>query len=48
MYFQEGCTEELDYSIKRLVKGLASSRESARQGFSVALCQVCVVLIIKP
>ncbi|CAC5414026.1 POL5 [Mytilus coruscus] len=33
-------SEELEYSVKRLVKGLASSRETARQGFSVALCQI--------
>lgn len=35
-----GISEELQYSISRLVKGLASSRQSARHGFSVALCQV--------
>ncbi|XP_063396330.1 myb-binding protein 1A-like isoform X3 [Mytilus trossulus] len=33
-------SQELEYSVKRLVKGLASSRETARQGFSVALCQI--------
>ncbi|XP_061196291.1 myb-binding protein 1A-like protein [Saccostrea echinata] len=32
--------EELQYSINRLVKGLASNRQSARHGFSVALCQI--------
>ncbi|KAJ8312866.1 hypothetical protein KUTeg_010239 [Tegillarca granosa] len=31
---------DLKYSVNRLVKGLASSRESARQGYSVALCQI--------
>lgn len=35
-----GISEELQYSISRLVKGLASSRQSARHGFSVALCQI--------
>ncbi|XP_062578911.1 myb-binding protein 1A-like protein [Saccostrea cucullata] len=32
--------EELQYSINRLIKGLASNRQSARHGFSVALCQI--------
>ncbi|XP_078335491.1 myb-binding protein 1A-like protein [Crassostrea virginica] len=37
----ESCiSDELQYSINRLVKGLASSRQSARHGFSVALCQI--------
>lgn len=31
-------TSEADYALLRLVKGLASSRESARQGFSTCLC----------
>ncbi|KAL5015716.1 hypothetical protein ScPMuIL_005305 [Solemya velum] len=41
---KQGSSEELcgdfQYSVHRLVKGLASGRESARQGFSVALCQL--------
>ena len=28
------------YAVNRLVKGLASSRECARQGFAAALCQL--------
>lgn len=32
--------EDLQYSLKRLIRGLASSRESARLGFSVALTEV--------
>lgn len=28
-----------DYTLKRLVRGLSSSRDSARQGFSACLCQ---------
>ncbi|MCO5555795.1 hypothetical protein L7F22_009340 [Adiantum nelumboides] len=31
---------DLVYAIKRLIKGLASHRESARLGFSVALCEL--------
>eukprot|EP01041_Mallomonas_annulata_P007333 gene7333-14962_t len=31
---------DIDYALKRLVRGLSSSRESARQGFAVCLCQV--------
>lgn len=30
----------MEYSLKRLVKGLASSREGARQGFALALTEV--------
>ncbi|KAL3856389.1 hypothetical protein ACJMK2_011156 [Sinanodonta woodiana] len=33
-------SQELKYTVNRLVKGLASSRKWARLGFSVALCQV--------
>ena len=29
---------EVTYAVKRLVKGLASSREGSRQGFTLALC----------
>ena len=32
--------KETDYTLKRLVRGLASSRDAARQGFSVALTSV--------
>lgn len=31
-----------DYAIQRLVRGLSSSRDSARQGFSACLCQFLV------
>ena len=30
---------DCDYTMKRLVRGLSSSRDSARQGFSACLCQ---------
>ena len=30
---------EREYGLKRLVKGLASSRDSARQGFAACLCE---------
>lgn len=36
----------LSYAIKRLVKGLASCRECARQGFALALTQVWTSLVI--
>lgn len=32
---------DVSYSIRRLVRGLASPRESSRLGFSVALTEVC-------
>eukprot|EP01031_Cornospumella_fuschlensis_P029969 gene29969-36195_t len=33
--------EEYDnYTVERLIKGLASSRDAARQGFSIVLCEV--------
>ena len=32
------------YTIKRLVRGLGSSREGARQGYAVALTEVCHAL----
>lgn len=32
-----------DYTLKRLVRGLSSSRDSARQGFSACLCQFLAV-----
>jgi DNA polymerase phi len=35
---------DVAYSIRRLIRGLASPRESSRLGFSVALTEVCVSL----
>ncbi|XP_069136083.1 myb-binding protein 1A-like protein [Argopecten irradians] len=32
--------KDLKYTLRRLIKGVSSNRKSARQGFSVALCQV--------
>ena len=34
------CCDELEYSVTRLVKGLASSRKGARQGFATMLTEV--------
>lgn len=34
------CCDELKYSIKRLVKGLASTRKGARQGFATVLTEI--------
>jgi len=36
----ESITEDSDYTTKRLVRGLSSSRESARQGFSSCLTEL--------
>jgi DNA polymerase phi len=40
---QQDCENTLStdasYTLKRLVRGLSSSRDSARQGFSACLCQ---------
>lgn len=33
-------TEYKEYTLKRLVRGLASPRDFARQGFAMALCEV--------
>ncbi len=37
---ESGHCQELTYSLKRLVRGLGSSRDGARVGFSVALTEV--------
>lgn len=36
----ESIVEDSDYTTKRLVRGLSSSRESARQGFSSCLTEL--------
>lgn len=38
-----GVCAELEYALKRLVKGLASNRKRARHGFYTALTQVMVL-----
>lgn len=38
--FEKENSEDVKYSVKRLVRGLASSRESSRLGFAVALTEV--------
>ena len=35
---------DTEYTLKRLVRGLASSRESARQGFAACLCELLLML----
>lgn len=35
--------QDVSYSIRRLVRGLASPRESSRLGFAVALTEVCYI-----
>ena len=37
---ESSCSEQLEYGLKRLVKGLASSRKGARQGFATALTEI--------
>ncbi|WPK25981.1 hypothetical protein PUMCH_003323 [Australozyma saopauloensis] len=39
--------EDWDYALNRLVKGLTSSRQSARFGFSLALTELVRILILK-
>jgi DNA polymerase phi len=34
------CAPDVAYALKRLMRGLSSSRDGARQGFSVALTEV--------
>ena len=36
----ERTSSEVEYAVKRLIKGLTSSRQSARQGFSTCLCEL--------
>jgi hypothetical protein len=38
---------ETDYALKRLVKGLGSSRDSARQGFATCLCEILQIKSVK-
>jgi DNA polymerase phi len=38
--------DDVVYAIRRLMKGLASHRESSRLGFSVALCEVSRYLLL--
>ena len=35
--------QDVSYSIRRLIRGLASPRESSRLGFAVALTEVCSI-----
>lgn len=42
----EQLDKNLSYALRRLAKGLASSRQSARLGFTLALAQVCACLLI--
>jgi DNA polymerase phi len=37
---QSAASADLEYGVKRLVRGLSSSRLSARQGFAACLCEV--------
>lgn len=41
---EEHNSTEVTYAVRRLVKGLASHRDSSRLGFSVALCEVNTLL----
>lgn len=34
---------DLEYSLRRLVRGLSSSRQSARQGFAACLCELLLI-----
>lgn len=39
---------DIAYSVRRLIRGLASPRESSRLGFAVALTEVCTKLQLSP
>ena len=39
----ENLCADLEYSLKRLVRGLSSGRQSARQGFAACLCELLIV-----
>lgn len=39
--------QDVSYSIRRLVRGLGSPRESSRLGFAVALTEVCLIYFTK-
>lgn len=39
---------ELAYTLKRLIRGLSSSREGARQGFALALTEACTSHYTRP
>jgi hypothetical protein len=39
--------QDVSYSIRRLIRGLASPRESSRLGFAVALTEVCYPYLIR-
>lgn len=41
-------SQDVSYSLRRLVRGLASPRESSRLGFAVALTEVCDFYAIDP
>jgi DNA polymerase phi len=40
--WESKCHPEVEYIVKRLIKGLPSSRDGARQGFSIALTEVFI------
>lgn len=35
--------QDVSYAVRRLIRGLASPRESSRLGFAVALTEVCAI-----
>ncbi len=41
---EQGTKVDTDYTLKRLVRGLGSSRDSARQGFVTCLCELLEVV----
>lgn len=44
--WQASCSPDTLYALKRLLRGLPSSRDSARHGFSVALTRVFILFIV--
>jgi DNA polymerase phi len=41
---EANCAPDVSYALKRLIRGLPSSREAARQGYSLALTEVFAIL----
>jgi hypothetical protein len=41
---EQGTKVDMEYTLKRLVRGLGSSRDSARQGFVTCLCELLEVV----
>lgn len=41
------CASDVSYAVRRLLRGLPSSRQGARQGFSLALTEVYILFMLQ-